>query len=85
MKPVGGLVLEPEYFHPFMGLFAEAYENMVNEKPITCAVSGKQVPPVVPPEAMIMDVSQTYPHSYTREVVTRRGTDVLHSRSGGCP
>ena len=39
-----------------MDIFAEGYENLVNERPVTCAATGKVFDPVVPPEVLFMDV-----------------------------
>ncbi|KAK7681774.1 hypothetical protein QCA50_015121 [Cerrena zonata] len=47
--------LNTKYFYKYMDLFAESYQMVVDEQPITCAVTGKEIKPVIPPEAMIMD------------------------------
>ena len=40
-----------------MELFSESYQDLVDGKPLTCAISKKEIEPVVLPEVMIMDVS----------------------------
>ena len=57
LKPLDGPFIDPRQFFKYMELFAELYDKVVNEQPVTCAVSGKEIPPVMPPEILVMDVS----------------------------
>ena len=56
LKNPEGSFIDPNYLHKCMDVFAEGYENLVNERPVTCAVTGKVFDPVVPPEVLFMDV-----------------------------
>ena len=40
-----------------MELFSESYQNLVDGKPVMCAISKKEIEPLILPEVMIMDVS----------------------------
>lgn len=62
LKPLEGSVFDPKLLTQFMDLFAEGYEKILNEEPVVCAISGNVIEPIVPPEALIMDVSLAYVH-----------------------
>ena len=57
LSPLAGPVIDPKQFHRYMELFSESYQDLVDGKPLTCAISKKEIEPVVLPEVMIMDVS----------------------------
>lgn len=54
--PEGGF-LDTKQFYILMDLFAEAYQRVVDEQPITCAATGKEFSAVIPPDTIVMDVS----------------------------
>ena len=57
LSPIAGPVIDPKQFQQYMELFSESYQNLVDGKPVTCAISKKEIEPVILPEVMIMDVS----------------------------
>ena len=60
LKNPEGSFIDPNYLHKCMDVFVEGYENLVNERPVTCAVTGKVFDPVVPLEVLFMDVCFYY-------------------------
>ena len=57
LSPIAGPVIDPKQFQQYMELFSESYQNLVDGKSVTCAISKKEIEPVILPEVMIMDVS----------------------------
>ena len=57
LNPLSGPVIDTKQFYRYMELFSECYQDLVDGKPVKCAISKKEIEPVVLPEAMIMDVS----------------------------
>ncbi|KAK7682539.1 hypothetical protein QCA50_014339 [Cerrena zonata] len=55
LKPLDSPLTDPSQFHQYMGFFSENYERLLNEQPVTCFVSGKEITPVIPPEVLVMD------------------------------
>ena len=57
LSPIAGPVIDPKQFQRYMELFSESYQNLVDGKPVMCAILKKEIEPVILPEVMIMDVS----------------------------
>ena len=57
LRPLGGIVLDNEYYHPYMETFAECYEKLADGQPVKCSVSGRELEPLSPPNVLIIDVS----------------------------
>ncbi|KAK7681776.1 hypothetical protein QCA50_015123 [Cerrena zonata] len=39
----------------YMDVFSDAYQLIVDEQPVTCSITGKEIKPVMPAEVVIMD------------------------------
>ena len=57
LEPLPGPLSDTKMFYRYMELFSESYEKFVNNEPVICSVSKKEIWPMMHPGALIIDVS----------------------------